>query len=89
MMTVALTSCSTQRVFVDGTKPVTKEQATYSKSQSFFVYGIGQTKTINAKEICGQNGIAEVTTTQTFVNGLLGVVTFGIFTPRTVIVNCN
>ena len=47
----------------------------------FFVSGIGQKKTVDAAKICGgaENVIRE--TQQTFVNGLLGFITLGIYTP--------
>ena len=55
----------------------TKETITHH----FFVSGIGQKKTVDAAKICGgaENVVAE--TQQTFVNGLLGFITLGIYTP--------
>ncbi|MCZ2721461.1 Bor family protein [Marinomonas sp. 15G1-11] len=58
--------------------------------QSFFISGIGQEKQINAAEIChGADNVVKVQTEQTFVNGLLGIITFGIYTPRQARVFCK
>ena len=48
----------------------------------FFVSGIGQKKTVDAAKICGgAENVVETETQQTFVNGLLGFITLGIYTP--------
>ena len=46
----------------------------------FFVSGIGQKKTVDAAKICGGAEMLNKTQ-QTFVNGLLGFITLGIYTP--------
>lgn len=79
--------CATQRIFVQdqlgGNTP------SYEKSQAFFIGGIGQTQDTNAAEICGKRGIRRVETERTFVDILLGVITFSIYTPQSVAVYCN
>ncbi len=66
------------------------EDKTLEQSQSFFVYGIGQQKVIDAAEVCGgMENVAKVEVQQTFVNGLLSTVTFGIYTPREARVYCK
>ena len=48
----------------------------------FFVSGIGQKKTVDAAKICGgAENVVKTETWQTFVNGLLGFITLGIYTP--------
>ena len=48
----------------------------------FFVSGIGQKKTVDAAKICGgAENVVKTETLQTFVNGLLGFITLGIYTP--------
>ena len=46
----------------------------------FFVSGIGQ-KTVDAAKICGGAENVIQASQQTFVNGLLGFITLGIYTP--------
>ena len=49
---------------------------------SFLVSGIGQKKTVDAAKICGgAENVVKTETQQTFVNGLLGFITLGIYTP--------
>ncbi|MGC0794027.1 Bor family protein, partial [Pantoea agglomerans] len=51
--------------------------------------GIGQRKSIDAAQVCGgQEKVNRVEVQQTFVNGLLSVVTFGVYTPREARVYC-
>ena len=54
----------------------TKETITHH----FFVSGIGQKKTVDAAKICGgAENVVKTETQQTFVNGLLGFITLGIY----------
>jgi hypothetical protein len=56
----------------------------------FFISGVGQEKTINAAEVCGgADKVARTETQLTFMNGLLNVITFGIYTPREARVYCT
>ena len=47
--TLLLSACSTQTAYVKS--PAGK--LTYEDSQTFFLFGIGQEKTVNAVEVCG------------------------------------
>ena len=58
-------------------------------SHHFFISGLGQSKTIDAAAVCGgAEKVVRVEAQHTFVNGLLGFVTFGIYTPREARVYC-
>ena len=64
----------------------TKETITHH----FFVSGIGQKKTVDAAKICGgAENVVKTETQQTFVNGLLGFITLGIYTPLEARVYCS
>ena len=57
---------------------------------SSFVSGIGQKKTVDAAKICGgAENVVKTETQQTFVNGLLGFITLGIYTPLEARVYCS
>ena len=75
-----ITGCA-QQTFTVQNKPAAvalKETITYH----FFVSGIGQKKIVDAAKICGgAENVKETETQQTFVNGLLGFITLGIYTP--------
>ena len=84
--TLLLSACSTQTAYVKS--PAGK--LTYEDSQTFFLFGIGQEKTVNAVEVCGcEARIAKVESELTAPNVLLGLVTLGIYTPRTARVYCQ
>jgi len=82
-----LTGCAQQTFVMKQNQTSAPKQVT---TQHFFVSGIGQKKTLDAAAICGsQDKVVRVETQQTFVNGLLGFVTFGIYTPREARVYCS
>ena len=83
---VLLSGCA-QQTFNLGQGVATKPKEV--TTHHFFVSGIGQHKTIDAAKVCGgADKVVRVETQQTFVNGLLGLVTFGIYTPREARVYC-
>jgi hypothetical protein len=52
-----------------------------------YLFGLIPASAINTAAEC-PSGIAIVETQQTFVNGLVGVLTLGIYTPQTVQITC-
>lgn len=84
---ILVSSCSSQTFNINGANG---EIPTSQSSQHFFINGIGQEKIINAAEICGGvEKIVKVESQQTFLNGFLGVITAGIYTPRDVKIYCK
>ena len=79
-MALLITGCA-QQTFTVQNKPAAvapKETITHH----FFVSGIGQKKTVDAiKFVAAQKMLLKQETQQTFVNGLLGFITLGIYTP--------
>ena len=55
--------------------------------QNSFVYGLVPPPEVNARETCGQ-GVSKVETERTFLNGLVGAITYNIYTPMRVTVTC-
>ncbi|OOR93875.1 lipoprotein bor [Moraxella caviae] len=87
-----LSGCATQTALVNSSPKLNNapQTAAYSKSQSFYVSGIGQQKTIDAAEVCnGADKVAKVSSSQQPKDILLGLVTLGIYTPRTAEVFCR
>jgi len=88
LFAIIISGCATQTYLVNGNSKEAKP--TYENSQAFWVEGVGQKKTIDAAKICGgTDNIIKVENKQTFVNGFLAVLTFGIYTPRTARVYCK
>ena len=52
-----------------------------------FLWGLVPAKDISVAAEC-PNGIARVETQQTFVNGLVGAITLGIYTPQSATITC-
>ena len=78
-LALLITGCA-QQTFTVQNKPAAvapKETITHH----FFVSGIGQKKTVDAALVAAQKMLLKQKTQQTFVNGLLGFITLGIYTP--------
>lgn len=83
---VIASGCATQSFVMNAEAELTP---TYDTMQPFFVDGIGQTQQINAAQICGgADQVAKIETQHTFMNGFLGVISSGIYTPRQATVYC-
>ena len=54
---------------------------------STFIFGIVPAQPIDVRQQC-PSGVATVETQQTFLNGLVGGITLGIYTPQSVKVTC-
>ena len=76
-----ITGCA-QQTFTVQNKPAAVAPKEKTITHHFFVSGIGQKKTVDAAKICGgAEMLLKMKPQQTFVNGLLGFITLGIYTP--------
>ena len=77
-----LSSCSTQKVVFNTDKDAEVLPA-YKKDELFFLNGIGQTSTTDIRKICDSaEKVHSVQAKTTFLNGFLGIITNGLYTPR-------
>ena len=53
-----------------------------------FIYGLVPPETVDAMAECGSSGVAVVETEHSFLNALVGAITFGIYTPMHITVTC-
>lgn len=84
-----LSGCATVTITPDGA-PQTAAKPTYEETQNFFIWGLVPEKnTVDVVEVCGDADVRQLQTQDTFGNGLLSVVTFGMYTPRTARVWCE
>ena len=81
-----LSACSTVSFDLSDSKPNITPHA--SGRNDFFIGGIGQEKIIATTDMC-RKGVSTVKTKYTFIDGLLGGLTFGIYTPNTYEIYCN
>ena len=80
-LALLITGCA-QQTFTVQNKPAAVAPKERTITHHFFVSGIGQKKTVDAAKICGgAENVVKAETQQTFVNGLLGFITLGIYTP--------
>lgn len=87
-MAILLASCTTQTYIVSD--QVGASVPSHDKMQHFFAQGIVQQQEVDAQSICnGSNNVTKIQTQQTFLNGLLNVLTQGIYTPRDMRVYCK
>ena len=83
---VALTSCATQTAVIAGGQGVVAKE----EVQPFFVYGISQTQSINAAQVCGSaDRVVKVERSQSLLNGFLRFISQGIYTPYDAKVYCS
>lgn len=86
-----VTACHTQRHFTNDKARYDYKLGTVHKgTSSFFIGGIGQTDRVDAVKLCGsEENIQAVETKTTFLDGLIGLVTLTIYTPREYTVYCK
>ncbi len=84
---ILLSGCAAQTFNING---AAGEVPTTQVSHHFFIAGIGQEKVLDAAEICGGvDKVVKVEAQLTFINGLLGLITLGIYTPRDAKIYCK
>lgn len=83
---VTFAGCATQTAVIStGQGVVAKEEV-----QPFFVYGISQTQSINAAQVCGSaDRVVKVERSQSLLNGFLRFISQGIYTPYDAKVYCS
>ncbi len=64
------------------------ENSTFKGTDHQFFWGLASDSNHKPLEMC-EGGVDMIGTQKTFVNGLLGVITYGIYTPRTYQVQCS
>ena len=79
-MSILLSSCYSHK-FAVGEGPQTGVMVT--EKNNFFLFGLVPGKVSDPQEMAGGAQNFEVEEVHTFVDGLLGAITFGIYTPTT------
>ena len=88
-LALLITGCA-QQTFTVQNKPAAVARPKETITHHFFVSGIGQKKTVDAAKICGgAENVVKTETQQTFVNGLLGFITLGIYNSLEARVYCS
>ncbi len=85
---LAFTACSTVTIRDKGTKKIASNP-TYESSEAFFLWGLVGEKHIDVTKICGNMPAQQIQAQRTFVDGFLGLITLGIYMPRSVKIWCE
>ena len=85
---LSMMACSTVTIREQGTAKLTTEP-TWSQSENFFLWGLVGTANVDVKQVCRSQTPVQLQAQNTFVDGLLNVVTIGIYAPRTAKVWCE
>ena len=86
LLAITLRMCSTD---VYCSKQTGSSSTKGNHHHHFFVSGIGQKKTVDAAKFVAAQKMLKQESQQTFVNGLLGFITLGIYTPLEARVSCS
>ena len=82
-------SCQTVTISPSGDTRSYSSTPTYSESQHFFLFGLVGNNIINVSSVCGDRSVLQMQTQSTFLDGFLGSITLGIYTPRTASIWCS
>jgi len=85
---IFLMACATVTIRPGGGEKDTRDP-TYSKTETFFFWGLVGENHVNVKAVCGDKAVKQMQSQNTFVNGLLGAITLGIYAPRSVNIWCE
>lgn len=80
LLLFAMTSCYSHKMTI-GEGPQTGVQL--KEKNNFFLFGLVPGKLTEPQALVGDTTDYEITEEHTFVDGLLGFITFGIYTPTT------
>ncbi|NRB37052.1 MAG: Bor family protein [Pseudomonadales bacterium] len=83
-----LAACSTVTIQPKAAEKQT-QAADFSETRHFFFWGLMGETHVDVKDICADKAITQMQSQATFVNGLLTVVTLGIYAPHSVKVWCE
>lgn len=83
-----LSACSTVTIRNRGVTKLASEP-TYESSEPFFLWGLVGEKHIDINQICEKTPVRQIQAQYTVLDSVLGVITLGIYMPRTVKIWCE
>lgn len=81
-------ACSTTTIRPQGTQ-VTISEPSYKASEDFYFWGLMGEYHVHTNEVCKSKSVQQMQTQFTVPDALLGLVTLGIYSPRTIKVWCG
>jgi hypothetical protein len=83
-----MSACTTVTIRDQGTSKLSSSPD-YSTMNHFFLWGLIGHSHINVTEICGGKSPVQMQTEQGFLDNVLGIVTLGLYYPRSAYVWCS
>jgi hypothetical protein len=83
-----LIGCATVTVRPEG-GPRVIDRPDYQVTKSYFFWGLSGEHTIDVAAVCKEKGVEQFQSQLTSMNVFLGVITLGIYTPKTAKVWCK
>ena len=84
---IFMAGCSSVTISPNGMGKLSSEP-TYQESKSYYFFGLAGEHHIDVVSICNGEEPLQMQSQQTFLDGLLGAVTLGIYSPHTAKVWC-
>ena len=83
-----LAGCATVTIRPEGGDKVSTTPD-YKKSKPYFFWGLSKAHFVDVQKVCEGKGAEQIQSQYTFVDGLLGALTIGIYAPKTAKVWCK
>ncbi len=80
--------CATVTITPNG-EPILDSKPTFSEKQTFFLFGLIGECQIDVETVCGEDTVVQLQTQDTISDNLLGMITLGIYSPRTAKIWCK
>lgn len=81
-----LMSCAHNRVTMSPQKAPGQSN---SRMMHFFLWGLAPNYVFTTAELCGENGVYQVHSYTSVIDGILAIFTGGLYSPKTLDVQCN
>lgn len=88
LVALSTSACSTVTITEKGIAKL-DSHPTYEDSRPFYLWGLVGEERVDVKTICQGRSAKQVQAQDTFLDSFLGIITIGIYRPRTAKVWCN
>lgn len=87
-ISITFSGCSTVTISKEGTEKLTSEP-NYQDRKTYYLFGLIGEHTVDVKQTCNGSEARQMQSQIRFTDGLLTIITLGIYAPRTAKVWCE
>lgn len=88
LLAISLAGCASVTATPDH-MPKTASVPTFEERKHFYLWGLTpSSRYVDVAEVCGDRDVRQIEAQTTFTDGLLGLITLGIYSPRTIKIWC-